>query len=167
MEPSLAASSVHLVHQAWWCKRWSTPDFSLAPFASMKSPVGPWEMGEEGLVPPTASLPVFGYRMPAFPLSPMPVLPRCSASGNKVSVFAKSHSSSQCHCLSSCFVQNVQMLFLSHSETKLNETQRITTTTKNPRTSLYLNIDWVGFRLREIIPGVKGRGEVMVTHHSL
>lgn len=66
----------------------------LAPFASIKSSIGPWEIGEEGLAPPTASLPIFNYRMPAFPLSLMPDLPRCLASGNEVLVFAKGHSSS-------------------------------------------------------------------------
>lgn len=43
-----------LVYQAWWCKRWSKLDFSPCTFCQYKkSSVGPWEMGEEGLAPPS------------------------------------------------------------------------------------------------------------------
>lgn len=130
-EPSLASSSGILSTRHGGARGGLTLISSLALFASVPSAVDPWEVGGEGPAPPAANLSVLSYRMPTFPLSLVPELPRCLASGNEASLCKRPLKFVvPLFTFMVCSERYCQVLFLSSSDTKLNETRRITTTAK-------------------------------------
>ena len=156
-EPSLALSSGILSTGHGGARGGLTLSSSLALFARVQSPVGPWEMGGEGPAPPAASLSVLSYRMPTFPLSLAPELPRCLASGNEARLCKRPPEFIvPLFTFMACSEHYCQMLFLSSSDTKLNETRRVTTRAKT-QGPLFLPEYWLGggFHSCEITPGVR------------